>query len=143
MSKRILRSISVILVIVFLVSTPVHAMAAEARASAWFTGYGASIVASGNGKINVEFRVVGTGTMTMLGVSYIHIYKSDGTRVAKILSSTKGNEYMMKSNTAFHTGSVPYSGVAGQKYYAVVTFFAKNSSGSDTRSYTTAYKTAT
>ena len=49
---------------------------------------------------------------------------------------------MMKSNTAFHSDSVPYAGVAGQKYYAVVIFFAKNSSGSDTRSYTTSITTA-
>lgn len=143
MSKRILRSISVILVIVFLVSAPVHAMAAEARASAWFTGYGASIVASGNGKINIEFRVVGTGTMTKLGASTIDIYKSNGTFVKTISYTASGNGYMMGYNTAFHSGSVPYSGVAGQKYYAVVNFYAKNSSGSDTRSYTTAYKTAT
>lgn len=143
MSKRILRSISVILVIVFLVSAPVHAMAAEARASAWFTGYGASIVASGNGKINIEFRVVGTGTMTKLGASTIDIYKSNGTFVKTISYTASGNGYMMGYNTAFHSGSVPYSGVAGQKYYAVVNFYAKNSSGSDTRSYTTGYKTAT
>ena len=143
MSKRILRSISVILVIVFLVSAPVHAFAAEARASAWLSGYGASVVAAGNGKIKIEFTVVGTGTMTKLGASLIYIYKSDGTRVATISYATKGNEYMMGYNKAYHSGSVPYSGTAGQKYYAVVTFFAKNSSGSDTRSYTTAYKTAT
>ncbi len=143
MSKRILRSISVILVIVFLVSAPVHAMAAEARASAWFTGYGASIVASGNGKINIEFRVVGTGTMTKLGASTIDIYKSNGTFVKTISYTASGNGYMMGYNTAFHSGSVPYSGVAGQKYYAVVNFYAKNSSGSDYRSYTTGYKTAT
>ncbi len=143
MSKRLLRSISVILVIVFLISTPVQALAAEARASAWFTGYGASIVASGNGKINIEFRVVGTGTMTKLGASTIDIYKSNGTFVKTISYTASGNGYMMGYNTAFHSGSVPYSGVAGQKYYAVVNFYAKNSSGSDTRSYTTAYKTAT
>lgn len=143
MSKRILRSISIILVIVFLVSAPVHAFAAEARASAWFTGYGASIVASGNGKINIEFRVVGTGTMTKLGASTIDIYKSNGAFVKTISYTTSGNGYMMGYNTAYHSGSVPYSGVAGQKYYAVVTFFAKNSSGSDSRSYTTGYKTAT
>lgn len=142
MNKRILRSISIILVIVFLVSAPVYAFADEARASAWFTGYGASVVASGNGKINVEFTVVGTGTMTKLGASLIYIYKSDGTRIATISHATKGNEYMMKSNTAFHSDSVPYAGVAGQKYYAVVIFFAKNSSGSDTRSYTTSITTA-
>lgn len=93
MNKRILRSISIILVIVFLVSAPVYAFAAEARASAWFTGYGASVVASGNGKINVEFTVVGTGTMTKLGASLIYIYKSDGTRIATISYATKGNEF--------------------------------------------------
>ena len=143
MSKRILRSISVILMIVFLVSAPVHAMAAEARASAWLSGYGASIVAAGNGKIKIEFSVVGTGTMTKLGASTIDIYKSNGTFVKTISYTASGNGYMMGYNTAYHSGSVPYSGVAGQKYYAVVTFYARDSSGSDTRSYTTAYKTAT
>ena len=128
---------------VFLVSAPIQALAAEARASAWFTGYGASIVAAGNGKIKIEFTVVGTGTMTKLGASTIYIYKSNGAFVKTISYTTSGNVYMMGYNTAYHSGSVPYSGVAGQKYYAVVTFFAKNSSGSDTRSYTTAYKTAT
>lgn len=127
----------------FLISAPVHTFAAEARASAWLSAYSASIEASGNGIITIKFRVVGTGTMTKLGASTIDIYKSNGAFVKTISYTTSGNEYMMKSNTAFHTGSVPYSGVAGQKYYAVVTFFAKNSSGSDTRSYTTAYKTAT
>lgn len=143
MSKRLLRSISVILVIVFLISAPVQALAAEARASAWFTGYGASIVAAGNGKIKIEFTVVGTGTMTKLGASTIDIYKSNGAFVKTISYTTSGNGYMMGYNTAYHSGSVPYSGVAGQKYYAVVNFYAKNSSGSDYRSYTTAYKTAT
>ena len=100
-------------------------------------------MASGNGKINIEFRVVGTGTMTKLGASTIDIYKSNGTFVKTISYTASGNGYMMGYNTAFHSGSVPYSGVAGQKYYAVVNFYAKNSSGSDYRSYTTAYKTAT
>lgn len=142
MSKRILKLISVILVIVFLVGAPVYALAAEARASAWFSGYGASVVASSSGKINIEFTVVGTGTMTKLGASTIEIYKSNGTFVKSISYTANGNGYMMGYNTAFHSGSVPYSGVAGQKYYAVVTFFARNSSGSDTRSYTTSITTA-
>lgn len=142
MSKRILRSISVILVIVFLVSTPVNAMAAEARASAWLSGYGASIVAAGNGKIKIEFTVVGTGTMTKLGASTIDIYKSNGTFVKTISYTASGNGYMMGYNTAYHSGSVPYSGTAGQNYYAIVTFFAKDSSGSDNRSYKTSTTTA-
>ena len=111
MSKRILRSISVILVIVFLVSAPVQALAAEARASAWFTGYSASIEASGNGIITIKFRVVGTGTMAKLGVSTIDIYKSNGTFVKTISYTASGNGYMMGYNTAYHSGSVPYSGV--------------------------------
>ena len=142
MNKRILRAISIILIIVFLASAPVYALAAEARASACFSGYSASVVASGNGRLNVEFRVVGTGTMTKLGVSTIQIFKADGTRIATISYTAKGNKYMMGHNNAFHSGSVPYSGVVGQKYYAVVTFFAKNSSGSDSRSYTTTITTA-
>ena len=141
MSKRIKKTISVILVIVFLVGAPVYAMAAEARASSYFSSYSASITASDNGKMNINFRVVGTGTMTKLGVSTVYIYKN-GTRIATRSYTADGNEYMMGSNTAYHSGSVPYVGVAGQKYYAVVTFYAKNSKGSDTRTYTTSTITA-
>lgn len=127
--------------IVFLVSAPVYALAAEARASAYLSGYGASIVTSSNGKINIEFRVVGTGTMTQIGASTVYIYKN-GTRIATRSYTAEGNEYMMGHNTYIHSGSVPYYGVAGQKYYAVVTFYAKNSKGSDTRTYTTSTVTA-
>ena len=89
-------------------------------------------------KIKVLIRIL----LFQIILSLIYIYKSDGTRIATISHATKGNEYMMKSNTAFHSDSVPYVGVAGQKYYAVVIFFAKNSSGSDSRSYTTSITTA-
>lgn len=142
MSKKLLRSISITLVIVFLISAPVHAFAAEARASAWLSGYSASLVASGDGIITIKFRVVGTGTMTKLGASTIDIYKSNGTFVKTISYTASGNGYMMGYNTAYHSGSVPYSGTAGQKYYAVVTFYARDNSGSDDRSYKTSTTTA-
>lgn len=141
MRKTVLKSLSVVLLFIFLVSAPIHA-AADARASAWFSGYGASVVAVGNGKLNIDFTVVGTGTMTKLGASIIDIYKSNGTHVTSISYATKGNGYMMGYNTAYHSGSVPFSAVSGQKYYAVVKFFAKDSSGADTRTYTTSIVTA-
>lgn len=142
MSKRILKLISVILVIVFLTGAPVYAFAAEARASAWFSGYGASIATFSSGKMNVEFTVVGTGTMTKLGASVIDIYRADGTFMKTISYTTEGNEYMMGYNTAYHSGSVTFYGISNQKYYAVVTFFARNSSGADTRTYVTSIVTA-
>lgn len=42
MRKTVLKSLSVVLLFIFLVSAPIHA-AADARASAWFSGYGASV----------------------------------------------------------------------------------------------------
>lgn len=141
MKKKVLKALSIILVFAFLFNMPLYAVA-ETKASARFSGYAASVVAAGNGKLKIEFTVIGTNTMTKLGASVIDLYKSDGTHVTTISYATKGNEYMMGYSTAYHSGSVPYSGVSGQRYYAVVKFLAKNNSGIETRTYTTTITTA-
>lgn len=140
MEKNKIRVSAIILIAATLLS--ISAFAADTRASSYLTGYGASVVPSGNGNLNVEFTVVGTGTMTKIGASVIEIYKSNGTLVATFSYTTNGYEYMMGSNTYIHTGSVPYAGTLGQSYYAIVTCFAKNSSGSDSKTYTTAVAAA-
>jgi hypothetical protein len=140
MYKTIRKIVLIVLVISALSS--VSAFAAETRASLYISSYRASVIPTGNGKVNIEFSVVGTGTMTKIGSSVIQVYKSDGTLVATFSYTNSGYENMMGANTYTHTGSVSYSGISGQSYYSIVTFFAKNSNGSDSKTYTTSLATA-
>ncbi len=117
------------------------AVAAEARASQYFNEYYCGISTDG-GKIKFDLTVSGRSVMSKIGASSIAIYKSDGSYVTTLYASSKGNEEMMSSNTRFHYGSASYSGQAGVTYYAIITFYASNSSGSDSVPYRTENFTA-
>lgn len=100
----------------------------------------ASISALGNGKIKITVSEYANATMGTLGASAIRIYKSDGTYVTRILGTTSNG--LLKNNASSLSGSYTYQGSSGTSYYAVVTFTASNSNGSDSRVITTATKTA-
>ena len=75
--------------------------------------------------------------METLGIQSIKIYSGNGIQLATYSYTTKGYEYLMGSNTGRKTASVSYTGVSGRSYYAVVTFYASDGSGSDSRTHTT------
>jgi len=142
-SKRL--CLSVLLIFAILCGTCIPAAAAEeqvsvARSSAYISTYSASISAS-KGTIKVSFSITGMKKMTSIGATVIKIKDSNDNIVKTFYaSSTSG---MLDYNTQFHSGSVSYSGAtSGTSYCAVVTFKAANSSGSDSATYTTGYKTA-
>lgn len=99
-----------------------------------------SIVPTGNGYLSIQFSVSGTGVMSMIGATNINLYKSNGTLVKSYYYLNYSS--MMGYNSFAHNGSVSYHGVTGQSYYAIITFYAGNSSGHGTRLYTTATVTA-
>lgn len=92
-------------------------------------------ISAESGKVTVTFSITGTGTMTTIGASTIKIYTASGTLVKTYYSQYGYN--LMK-----YSGSVTYIGTSGTKYYAVVKFYAANSSGSGTATYTTGTVTA-
>lgn len=136
MRKKLRKVVALILALAVVMSTV--ALAADARASSHISGYRAYIVATGNGNMNVEFAVIGTGTMTKLGAKTIQIYTGNGTLVKTFNYTTAGYGSMMGANTAMYSSSISYSGIYCQNYYAVVMFYAANGSGSDVIPYTTA-----
>jgi hypothetical protein len=79
--------------------------------------------------------------MTTIGATSIKIYKYGGTSPVYTFNSSSYSS-MLGSNRISYGSSVSYSGTSGTKYYAVVTFYAKNSNGSSTETYTTGYVTA-
>lgn len=111
-------------------------------ASAYIADYSAAVLNGGNGNLKVSFDVTATGTMLRLGASSIGIYKSNGTYVTTIYSADSGRSGMIGSNRAYH-GDTETIYVGAGTYYAVVTFYAKNSSGYGTKTVQTTTRTVT
>lgn len=140
MRKRVLISaISFILICSLFTS---FTLAATLRASKYISSYNAVISPAGDGDITVECSIVGTGRMKTIGIQSIKIYSGNGIQLATYSYTTPGYEYLMGSNTGRKSASITYSGVSGRSYYAVITFYASDGSGSDSKSYTTVTITA-
>ena len=112
------------------------ALAAE-RASYYISYKGGGITATGNGNMRIVFSVTATGMMDELGAYSVCICNEDDDDVACIYYTDPGCSDMMTTNDYSWDGSVNWKGVSGERYYAVITFYAKNSSGDDYRSFTT------
>lgn len=132
MTKRFVKIIAVVLMLTLCLSST--AFAVEARNSNYISTASASAFRSSN-TITVNFSIRATGAMTKLGASMIEIKNSSGVTVKTFhAASTSG---MTTSSATSFSGSVTYSGTAGEQYYAVVYFIASNSSGYGTTSRTT------
>ena len=111
--------------------------AAEARASDYLSGYGATL-AQGNtsGGIVVNYYVNSSKPgVTQIGVSKIEIYTSSGV-LFKTVYGTTANGLIANTNMV-HAGSYPITCAGNKEYYAKVTVMGRNSDGSDSRVITT------
>lgn len=132
--KKFLKSFSICLIIITMISTTAFAAAPndpvdpQSNSYIWTTTVG--IVPLGSGKIEIDFSVTATGKMTDLGATRVTVYKENGTIVATYIYTDPGYGYMIGHNKSTHTASVTYQGSTGQRYYAIVTFYAGNLNGS-------------
>lgn len=132
--KTGIRMIANLLVLVLVFSCMTFAAnAVETRSSDCISSYAGGAMWSGS-NILVSFNIVARETMTTLGAPTIVIQKwtSNGWTPAKTYysSSTSG---MTSSNTAFHSGSVTYYNAPAGTYRAKISFYAANSSKSDSK----------
>lgn len=133
MTKRLTKIIAIVLMLTLCLSAP--AMAADARSSDYIRSVSAG-ASGGSGTITVSFSITAKRSMNTLGASMIEIKKANGVTVKTFhAASTSG---MTTSSATSFRGSVTYSGTSGEQYYAVVYFIAKDSTGYDTDSVTTA-----
>ena len=145
MFRKGTRIISIVLILCALFSLGVAAAYIppdSPDASAYINSYSVRILNGGNGKLKVDFDITGTGVMTKIGASCIKIYKSTGAHVATIWHTDSGRSGMMGSNDYYHSDVETYTVTPGS-YYVIITFYAKNSSGSDAISAQTSPKTIT
>lgn len=118
----------------------VCASAAEQRSSAYLSTYSAMLYAYEDGEVTVFLRATGTGLMDEIGATQITLYEAVGSgmfRTAKVYTS---DEYpdMLCSGNQYCKVAARYNGTSGNRYYAIIKVYAADSTGSDTKTYTTA-----
>ena len=132
--------LSLVLILTILCSCVFSYALAETRASNYFTSYGTTMSAPGNGRIGITFRAVGTGICNQIGVASYHVERLDDDgnweNVSGALSGQTG------TNVASYTFGRYFQGVAGETYRIQVTFLCTINNGTETKSYTSGRITA-
>ena len=131
--KKAIRSFCICFIIIAMISTTAFAAAPLEPDSPQKNSYifktTVGIAALGGGEIEVDFSVTAMGKMTDVGATHVQIFNENGKCVKIYTHTDPGYSYMMGHNKYSHTASVFYQGVSGQRYYAIVTFYAGDLNG--------------
>ena len=134
------RAFSIALVITLLCSCLFSTALAEARASNYFSSYGTSMSAPGNGIIAITFKAVGTDICNQIGVANYQVFRVEDngnlTAVSGALSGQTG------SNVVSYCFGRYFQGVPGETYRIQVTFACTINNSSEYKSYTSGRVTA-
>lgn len=138
--KKVLSLLLVLTILCSCVFTCALADGPDSRASDYFTSYGTSMTAVGNGRIAVTFKAVGTTLCNQIGVANYQIERLNDAgnweRVSGLLSGQTG------SNVASYCFGRYFQGVAGETYRVVVTFYCAIGDGCEFKAYTSGRVTA-
>lgn len=111
------------------------AVSASTQSSDFFRRYEGTLYEGNScGTLQVTLNANTYDSVNSLGVSQIRVYKSNGTYV-KTITGTYANGLLSSGRTYSNTYTI--SAVAGEHYYLELTFIARDSSGSDYKTYTT------
>jgi hypothetical protein len=116
------------LVVAILLAVPAYAAEAEeSRGSNYFGHYSVYLCNISGSSFEAWFDVTGTGTMDVIGVSFIKIQQStDGSNWTTVRTYTKESyPSLIDYNTTFHTAGVSYTATGGYYYRAFIQLYAK------------------
>ncbi len=132
MRKRSFRVIALLFALLLLLSTA--AFAAQ-NASAYITATSAWITRDGN-TVKVNYYIVGTDTMDMIGVKYVYLYELNGNTWSLVKTFSYTNPQYTTTMVNYNSGAkaayLSYSGSSTKSYYADCRFYAGKDGGSDT-----------
>ena len=130
--KRLSQMICVVLVLSMVLSTTAFAAEpVEPRGSNYFMSSSVYFWHTSGNSYQIWFDVTAVGTMQKLGASYIEVERSTDLVNWEYVCSYDMDDYsqMTKSNAFTYANCVPFTATTGYAYRAVVTLYAKNSSG--------------
>ena len=139
--KRFTHCICMLLVCVMLFSTTAFAAeTVDSRASNFFVGSSVYFWNTSGRNYQIWFDVTAVGSMTELGASEIQVQRSTDERNWTTVRTYYKEDYsqMTRSSTTSYANYVPFTATTGYSYRAVVTLYARNSSGSGYMQETTA-----
>ena len=122
-----------VLVCVMMMLLPTYAT--EVRASDQITRYSID-VSSSSGEINVEVSVRGVWVSSKLGCESIEVYEKSGSRWVLAESFDEDDPGMSRSNALAYLNVISCDCDPWTEYKVVVTIFAVNSAGRDSRTHT-------
>lgn len=129
------RLTSLFLAIVCLVLLSTSAVQASETASDQIMSWGMDVTL-GSGTIDVEFGITGNGIMNKLGCEYIYVYTKNGSDWDDYTYRTEYNTGMSKYNSGTHSNVIYIPCSDDMEYKVVVTVFAENDEGRDSRTRT-------
>ena len=128
MTRKRIVALFTTVVFMFLMS-----VSAAARASDQIVDYDID-VAPLSGELEIYFYITGAGMMNKLGCESIYVYE-----VGNVLPEKSWDEYdsgMTRRNGAAYGNSIYFDSEKGVEYKVVVTVYAENDDGRDSRSKT-------
>lgn len=121
------------LVCVMMMLLPTYAT--EMRASDQITRYSIDVTSS-SGEIDIVVSVRGVGVSTKLGCESIEVYEKSGSRWVLAESFDEDDPGMSDYNAMAYLNVISCDCDPGTEYKVVVTIFAVNSAGRDSRTHT-------
>ena len=144
MKNAVRRGGSLLLALVMLVS--ITATFVSARSSLYISSYRAWLTPEAGGVIDVTIDVSAYDFMDEVGASRVQIFESkDGGNTwtsKRVYLKSLFPELVISDAIFYYETPISYHGTPGYKYYAEITVYAGDSTGSDTKEYTTGVVTA-
>lgn len=129
------RIVALFCALICVITLTIPAVASVERASNQISLYRIDAIAT-KGAVNVEFTITGKGLSNKLGCESIYLYEKSGSAWIYEDSMTENDPGMSGTNKGNHANTISFSGIAGVEYKVVVTVFAENDAGRDTRTQT-------
>ena len=130
--KKFTQCVCILLVCVMMFSTTAFAAGTtEPRASDYFAASSVYFWHTSGNNYQIWFDVTAVGGMAELGTSKIQVQRSTDESNWTTVRTYYKEDYsqMIKTNTGHYGNCVPFTATTGYSYRAVVTLYAKNSSG--------------
>ena len=132
MKKKGFRLLSLILCLTIFLGAAMSAQA-TVKASDYFSRTQVWATRQGGGKFIIEYDIIATDFMDEVGASVILIMEEQSNGTFKNVHTFYGDDMgLIDEDTNAAYGCVTYDGTSGVRYYAIVGFYAKNSSGNET-----------
>lgn len=138
--KKCVKYIALLLAVVSVLCTCVSA---QTYTNAYISSARAYIHKWADGDISVEYTVTGTGVMDTIGAHKVTVYKMLGDKidagkdeVVKSYWYTNYPDMMGENDVAYHH-SIRLNVEAGERYYAVLSFYATLGEGGGNMPYST------